>query len=80
MLSVSDLAARPGYRDNAFHGVHSGLAMGSIYLCRSDEQRAHWLPLMRRGEKIGAFGLTEPETGSGVARGLNTTARGDGDT
>ena len=63
-----------------FHGVHSGLAMGSIYLCGSDEQRAHWLPLMRRCEKIGAFGLTEPETGSGVARGLNTTARRDGDT
>src|SRR5208283_4349166 len=63
-----------------FHGVHSGVAMGSIYLCGSDDQCAHWLPLMRRGEKIGAFGLTEPKTGSGVARGLNTTARGDGDT
>lgn len=63
-----------------FHGVHSGLAMGSIYLCGSDEQRQRWLPLMRRCEKIGAFGLTEPETGSGVARGLNTTAKRNGDT
>ena len=63
-----------------FHGVHSGLAMGSIFLCGSDEQRHQWLPAMRRCEKIGAFGLTEPETGSGVARGLNTTAKRDGDT
>jgi glutaryl-CoA dehydrogenase len=58
-----------------FHGVHSGLAMGSIYLCASDEQRQRWLPAMQRAEKIGAFGLTEPEVGSGAARGLTTTAR-----
>jgi glutaryl-CoA dehydrogenase len=58
-----------------FHGVHSGLAMGSIYLCGSDEQRQRWLPAMQRAEKIGAFGLTEPEVGSGAARGLMTTAR-----
>src|ERR1700744_5703274 len=63
-----------------FHGVHSGLAMGSIYLCGSDEQRQHWLPLMRRCGEIGGVGLTEPETGSGVARGLNPTAKRDGDT
>jgi len=58
-----------------FHGVHSGLAMGSIYLCGSDEQKQRWLPAMQRAEKIGAFGLTEPEVGSGAARGLTTTAR-----
>jgi glutaryl-CoA dehydrogenase len=58
-----------------FHGVHSGLAMGSIYLCGSDEQRQRWLPAMARAEKIGAFGLTEPEVGSGAARGLTTTAQ-----
>src|SRR5215510_8878265 len=57
-----------------FHGVHSGLAMGSIYLCGSDEQRQRWLPAMQRAGKIGAFGLTEPEVGSGAARGLTTTA------
>jgi glutaryl-CoA dehydrogenase len=61
-----------------FHGVHSGLAMGSIYLCGSEEQKQRWLPAMRRCEKIGAFGLTEPEVGSGAARGLTTTARRDG--
>src|SRR5258707_13331180 len=62
-----------------FMGVHGGLAMGSIYLCGSDEQKQRWLPAMARMEKIGAFGLTEPEVGSGVARGLTTTARRDGD-
>jgi glutaryl-CoA dehydrogenase len=49
--------------------------MGSIYLCGSDEQKQRWLPAMQRAEKIGAFGLTEPEVGSGAARGLTTTAR-----
>jgi glutaryl-CoA dehydrogenase len=58
-----------------FHGVHSGLAMGSIYLCGSDEQRQRWLPPMQRAEQIGAFGLTEPDVGSGAARGLTTTAK-----
>ena len=61
-----------------FHGVHSGLAMGSIYLCGSEEQKQRWLPAMQRCEKIGAFGLTEPEVGSGAARGLTTRARRDG--
>jgi glutaryl-CoA dehydrogenase len=62
-----------------FLGVHGGLAMGSIYLCGSEEQKQRWLPAMARMEKIGAFGLTEPEVGSGAARGLTTTARRDGD-
>jgi glutaryl-CoA dehydrogenase len=62
-----------------FHGVHSGLAMGSIYLAGSEEQKERWLPAMARFEKIGAFGLTEPDVGSGAARGLATRARRDGD-
>jgi glutaryl-CoA dehydrogenase len=62
-----------------FFGVHSGLAMGSIYLCGSEEQKQRWLPAMARLEKVGAFGLTEPEVGSGASRGLTTTARRDGD-
>ena len=62
-----------------FQGVHSGLAMGTIYLCGSEEQKQRWLPPMRRLEKIGAFGLTEPEVGSGASGGLTTTARQDGD-
>jgi glutaryl-CoA dehydrogenase len=52
--------------------------MGSIYLCGSEEQKQRWLPEMARMEKIGAFGLTEPDVGSGVAGGLTTTARRDG--
>src|SRR5687768_16982000 len=62
-----------------FMGVHGGLAMGSIYLCGSEEQKQRWLPEMARMERIGAFGLTEPDHGSDVARGLRTTARRDGD-
>jgi glutaryl-CoA dehydrogenase len=63
-----------------FFGVHSGLAMGSIFLCGSEEQKNKWLPPMARMEKIGAFGLTEPLVGSGAAGGLGTTARREGDT
>ena len=62
-----------------FRGVHSGLAMGSIYLCGSEEQKQRWLPPMARLEKIGAFGLTEPDVGSGTSGGLTTTARREGD-
>ena len=58
-----------------FRGVHSGLAMGSIYLCGSEEQKQRWLPPMARLEKIGAFGLTEPLVGSGTSGGLTTTAK-----
>src|SRR5258707_2540742 len=63
-----------------FYGVHSGLAMGSIFLCGSEEQKKKWLPPMSRFEKIGSFGLTEPEVGSGTSGGLTTTARREGDT
>ena len=63
-----------------FMGVHGGLAMGTIYLCGSEEQKQQWLPAMARMEKIGAFGLTEPDVGSGAAGGLMTTARWDGET
>jgi len=62
-----------------FFGVHSGLAMGSIYLAGSEEQKQKWLPPMARLEKIGSFGLTEPLVGSGTSGGLLTTARRDGD-
>ena len=64
---------------STFMGVHGGLAMGSIYLCGSEEQKQRWLPAMARMELIGAFALTEPDHGSDVARGLRTTCRRDGD-
>ena len=62
-----------------FYGVHSGLAMGSISVLGSEEQRQRWLPDMYAMTKIGAFALTEPNGGSDVAGGLDTTARRDGD-
>ena len=63
-----------------FFGVHNGLAMGSIYLDGSEEQKQKWLPPMARLEKIGCFGLTEPLVGSGASGGLTTTAKREGDT
>src|SRR5437588_903346 len=63
-----------------FFGVHSGLAMGSIYLDGSEEQKQKWLPPMARFEKIGCFGLTEPLVGSGASGGPTTVAKREGDT
>ena len=71
--------ARVDVSISTFFGVHSGLAMGSIYLCGSEEQKQEWLPQMQKLEKIGAFGLTEPNVGSGVAGGMETTCRFDGE-
>lgn len=58
-----------------FFGVQSGLSMGSIYMCGSEEQKQKWLPQMQKFEKIGAFGLTEPEVGSGAAGGLTVNCK-----
>ena len=60
-----------------FFGVHVGLAMQSIYLLGSDEQRQRWLPPMARLEKVGAFALTEPDHGSDAVI-LESTATRDG--
>ena len=64
---------------STFFGVHTGLAMGSIYVCGSEEQKQRWLPAMARMDKIGSFGLTEPDVGSGTGGGLTTTCRREGD-
>ncbi len=61
---------------NTFFGVHSGLAMGTIDMLGSEAQRREWLPAMAKLERIGAFGLTEPEHGSDSVS-LETTARRD---
>src|SRR6266568_5101082 len=61
-----------------FFGVHSGLAMQSIALLGSEEQKQRWLPAMARLDKIGAFALTEPQHGSDAVA-LETRARRDGD-
>jgi glutaryl-CoA dehydrogenase len=64
---------------STFFGVQSGLAMGSIYLLGSEEQKKEWLPQLQQLKKIGAFGLTEPEVGSAVAGGLTMKAKRIGD-
>jgi len=61
-----------------FIGVQAGLAMRSIALHGSEEQKQRWLPAMAKVEKIGAFALTEPEHGSDSIA-LETSARRDGD-
>lgn len=75
---VAQEMARGDASVTTFYGVHSGLAMGSIALLGSQQQRDRWLPAMARMEKIGAFALTEPIHGSDSI-GLETTARRDGD-
>jgi glutaryl-CoA dehydrogenase len=60
-----------------FLGVQAGLAMKSIAMLGSEDQKQHWLPAMARCEKIGAFALTEPHHGSDSVA-LETTARRDG--
>lgn len=60
-------------------GVQNGLALGAVGVCGSEEQRAEWLPKLASGEVIGAFGLTEPDSGSDSAQGLRTVARREGD-
>ena len=71
--------ARVDVSISTFFGVHSGLAMGSIYLCGSEAQKEEWLPQMQKLEKIGAFGLTEPNVGSAVAGGMETSCKFDGE-
>src|SRR4051812_2976238 len=51
-----------------FVNVQSGLVMGTIATCGSEEQQARWLPRLARCEAIGAFALTEPEHGSDASR------------
>jgi glutaryl-CoA dehydrogenase len=75
-LTHMELARADGSIET-FFGVHSGLAMQSIDMLGSDEQRARWLPAMARMDAIGAFALTEPDHGSDVVM-MQTSARRDG--
>src|SRR5215204_1086833 len=77
MLVAIEMARGDGSL-NTFFGVHSGLAMGTIDICGSEEQKEKWLPPMARCEKIGAFGLTEPNHGSDAVM-LETRAKREGD-
>ncbi|MEU7479063.1 acyl-CoA dehydrogenase family protein [Lentzea sp. NPDC042327] len=60
--------------------VEAATSLGAmpIYRFGTDEQKAEWLPSLTSGRKLGAFGLTEPGSGSD-AGALATTARLDGD-
>jgi glutaryl-CoA dehydrogenase len=62
-----------------FLGVQAGLAMQSIAMLGSEEQKRRWLPPMAGLERIGAFALTEPRHGSDSVS-LETTACREGDT
>lgn len=58
--------------------VHSGLHSLTLLQWGTDEQRRRWLPGLASGEKVGAFGLTEPNAGSDAIN-IRTTAKKDGD-
>ena len=62
---------------STFFGVHSTLAMQSIDMLGSEEQKERWLPPMAALDTIGAFGLTEPDHGSDAVA-LETRAHRDG--
>src|SRR6202140_4618621 len=61
-----------------FFGVHSGLAMGSIYLDGSEEQKQKWVAPKARLVKIGWFGPRRPPGGCAHRRGRTTTGKGGG--
>jgi len=65
---------------STFVGVQNGLVAGSIGVAGSEAQRAEWLPRLADCSVVGAFGLTEPLSGSDSAQGLRTVARREGDT
>lgn len=62
-----------------FYNGQAGLFRTAVELGGSEEQVADLAPRIRSFELRGAFALTEPDHGSDVARGLETTARRDGD-
>jgi len=62
--------------------LEAGVALGAmpIYRFGNEEQRGRWLPDLCRGERLAAFGLTEPGGGSDIPGGMRTVARlDDGD-
>ena len=62
----------------SFVSVQSALVMYPIFTFGSDEQKDYWLPLLATGEKLGCFGLTEPDFGSNPG-GMRTRAVRSGD-
>src|ERR1700743_3775131 len=59
--------------------AHTSLGTQPIYLFRSEEQKREWLPTLCGGERLGAFGLTEPEAGSDAGNTRTRARLQDGD-
>jgi hypothetical protein len=59
--------------------AHNSLCIGHLLVAASEEQKARWLPPLARGEHLGCWALTEPESGSD-AIGARSRVRRDGDT
>ena len=57
--------------------LEAAVSLGAmpIYRFGSDQQRGQWLPELCQGERLAAFGLTEPGGGSDIVGGMRTTAR-----
>jgi alkylation response protein AidB-like acyl-CoA dehydrogenase len=59
--------------------AHTSLGTQPIYLFGSEEQRGEWLPRLCSGERLGAFGLTEPEAGSDAGNTRTRARLADGE-
>ena len=59
--------------------AHTSLGTQPIYLFGSEEQKQEWLPQLCRGERLGAFGLTEPEAGSDAGNTRTRASLEDGE-
>ena len=62
----------------SFVSVQSGLVMYPIYSFGSDEQKEKWLPQLAKGERVGCFGLTEPDYGSNPGGMVTKVEKVDG--
>jgi alkylation response protein AidB-like acyl-CoA dehydrogenase len=80
-VDYSNVIEELGVVDSGFAlsvAAHNSLCTGHIYIAGTEEQKKQWLPKLTSGEWIGAWGLTEPGSGSD-ASGMLTTAVRDGD-
>ncbi len=76
-LAIAEIAHGSGSLSTFLH-VQSGLAMAAIHELGSEEQKQQWLPGMAKCEKIGCFGLTEPDAGSDPGSLATTAVEKDG--
>lgn len=70
--------ARADVSLSALTGIHNELIVGTIKELGSEEQKLRWLPGLEAFTSLGAFALTEPDHGSDISGGLETSARLDG--